>query len=166
MTLKKFVLSSVLLAVGLLLHQISPNFVFGMKPDFLLLMMFVSLAFVEDYKFVFVIGVISGILTALTTTFPGGQIPNFIDKIITAQFVYIFMKIFNIKLDGNKGVMITTFLGTLVSGTVFLLLALLMVGLPAAFGILYSTVILAACINSIGMIFILKMLNRAIKYSH
>ncbi|WP_315115966.1 tryptophan transporter [uncultured Clostridium sp.] len=166
MTLKKFVLSSVLLAVGLLLHQISPNFVFGMKPDFLLLMMFVSLGFVEDYKFVFVIGVISGTLTALTTTFPGGQIPNFIDKIITAQFVYIFMKIFNIKVSGNKGVMITTFLGTLVSGTVFLLLALLMVGLPATFGILYSTVILAACINSIGMIFILKMLNRAIKYSH
>lgn len=166
MALKKFVLSSVLLAVGLLLHQISPNFIFGMKPDFLLLMMFVSLTFVEDYKFVFVIGVISGILTALTTTFPGGQIPNFIDKIVTSQFVYIFMKIFNIKLDRSKGVIITTFLGTLVSGTIFLLLALLMVGLPATFGVLYSTVIIAACVNSIGMVFALKMLNRAIKYSY
>ncbi|MBU5483881.1 tryptophan transporter [Clostridium sp. MSJ-11] len=166
MTLKKFVLSSVLLAAGLLLHQISPNFIFGMKPDFLLLMMFVCLTFVEDYKFVFVIGVISGILTALTTTFPGGQIPNFIDKIITSQFVYIFMKIFNIKLDKSKGVIITTFLGTLVSGTVFLLLALIMVGLPASFAALYPTVILATCINSVGMVFTLKMLNRAIKYAH
>ncbi len=34
MNLKKMIICSLLLAIGLLLHQISPPLLFGMKPDF------------------------------------------------------------------------------------------------------------------------------------
>ena len=166
MSLKKFVLSSVLLAVGLLLHQVSPGIVMGIRPDFLLIMMFISLSFVEDYKYVIVIGLVSGALTALTTTFPGGQLPNIIDKLITAPIVYLMMKMFNIKLDGKIGTIIIGFLGTLISGTVFLTSALLIVGLPASFAVLFPTVVIAACLNSIAICFVSKILNTTVKYSN
>ncbi|GAA0719060.1 tryptophan transporter [Clostridium malenominatum] len=166
MSLKKFVLSSVLLAVGLLLHQVSPNFVFGLRPDFLLIMMFISLSFVEDFKYVFVIGLVSGVLTALTTTFPGGQLPNIIDKVITAPAVYMLMRVFNTKLNGKIGTIIIGFLGTLISGTIFLLSALYLVGLPASLGVLFPTVLVAAFLNSMCISFITKILNVTLKYSN
>lgn len=92
MNLRKLILSSLLLAIGMVLHQIVPPFLFGMKPDFLLSTMFIAIALSDDYKLTLLIGLSAGILTAATTTFPGGQMPNIIDKLITCNLVYLLLK--------------------------------------------------------------------------
>ena len=76
------------MALGLVLHLMVPGVFFGVKPDFLLSMMFISLMIVGDAKEAILIGVAGGIMSALTTGFPGGQIPNFIEKIITSLVVF------------------------------------------------------------------------------
>ena len=130
MKLKSFVLSSLFLAIGFLLHQITPPFLFGMKPDFLLIMMFISIFLVDDHKLTTIVGIVSGILTAATTTFPGGQIPNLIDKIITCQVVYMLFKILKNRVNNNITIILVSFIGTFISGLVFLYSALIIVGLP------------------------------------
>lgn len=59
---------------------------------FLLAMMFIALIIAKDYKTTLVIGILSGILTAATTTFPAGQIPNLVDKIITTNILFLLVK--------------------------------------------------------------------------
>ncbi|MGB4287308.1 MAG: tryptophan transporter, partial [Tepidanaerobacteraceae bacterium] len=43
MKLKDMILTSLLIAIGLVLHYVVPPIVGGMKPDFLLAMLFVAL---------------------------------------------------------------------------------------------------------------------------
>ena len=52
------------------------------------------------------------VLTAMTTTFPGGQLPNFIDKIITCQIVYILFKILDNKFRNNINIVLVSMIGT------------------------------------------------------
>ena len=81
---RNLTISAIFMALGLVLHLMVPGIFFGVKPDFLLSMMFISLMIVGDVKEALLIGVAGGIMSALTTGFPGGQIPNFIEKIITS----------------------------------------------------------------------------------
>src|SRR5690606_8521017 len=124
MNLKKFVLSSLLLVIGLILHQIAPPLLMGMKPDFLLTMMFIAIMLCNDYKLATIIGITSGLLTAATTTFPGGQIANIIDKLITCQIVFLLNKILGEKTNESIKMLIIAAMGTLVSGFAFLTAAL------------------------------------------
>lgn len=89
MNLRKLTLASLLLAIGVLLHQLVPGLLDGMKVDASLAMMFIAILICDNYKSATVIGFTAGLLTALTTTFPNGQIPNIIDKIVTSQVVYL-----------------------------------------------------------------------------
>ena len=142
MKLKNMILTSLLTAIGLVLHQITPPIVGGMKPDFLLAMLFVALYIDHSSKNSFLAGILSGIFSALTTTFPGGQIANLCDKMVTAIVVMLLIKAFS-RFNSNILVGITAFIGTIVSGTVFLGTALLIVGeLPVAFPVLFTTVVL------------------------
>ncbi|KAJ51790.1 ABC-type multidrug transport system fused ATPase/permease subunit [Clostridium tetanomorphum] len=166
MKLKNFVLSSLFLAIGFLLHQITPPFLFGMKPDFLLIMMFIAIFLVNDYKITLIVGIVSGILTAAATTFPGGQIPNLIDKIITCQMVYILFKTLKNKLNSNMNIIIVCIIGTFISGMIFLTSAFFIVGLPVSFGVLVLTVVLpATLINTVASFFLFKIVNTALRYS-
>ena len=61
-----------------------------MKPDMMLLMMFLAIVLFPEKKNVLVVALGCGLLSALTTGFPGGQIPNIIDKLVTA-FVFYFL---------------------------------------------------------------------------
>lgn len=140
MKINKIIITSLLLAIGLILHQITPGIFLGIKPDFLLIFMILSIILTKNFKITFITGIVAGVLCALTTTFPGGQFPNIIDKIITSIIIYAIYKNSNatspLKLTGIY------FLGTIISGSIFLGSALFLFGLPAPFLILFASVVL------------------------
>ncbi|GAB6108425.1 tryptophan transporter [Fusibacter bizertensis] len=156
MKIKNMILTSVLLAMGFVLHAIVPGF-FGMKFDLLLTFMFIAIMINPTIKNTLLAGLLSGILTAMTTTFPGGQLPNMIDKIVTAFVVLALIKILaQIKVDSLKSGIIG-FIGTATSGLVFLTSALLIVGLPAPLGILITTIVVPTAIaNTIITVIVYK----------
>lgn len=159
MNLKKLTTLSLFLAMGFIFHQISPPIFFGIKPDFLLTMMIMSIFLCENYKEAFLVGILFGIFAAMTTGFPGGQLPNVIDKIVSALFVYS-IKSYSPK-NNNLKVSMLSFLGTLVSGIVFLVSVSIMVALPAKFIILFSTVVLPTSIlNTVASLGIYKLIIR------
>jgi hypothetical protein len=164
MKLRKLVLSSLLLAIGLILHQIVPPIFMGMKPDFLLSMMFIAIFLGDDYKLALIVGAAAGIFTALTTTFPGGQAANIIDKLITCNFVFLLYKLTKNKLNYQVQMGIIALLGTLVSGFVFLGTALLIAGLPAPFSALVLTVVVpAAVVNTAASLILYNAVFLALK---
>ncbi|MCR1971370.1 tryptophan transporter [Clostridium cochlearium] len=166
MKLKDLVLTSVFLAIGFILHQVTPPLFLGMKPDFLLIMMFISIYLVDNYKTAMVIGLCSGVLTAMTTTFPGGQLPNFIDKIITCQIVYILFKILDNKFRNNINIVLVSMIGTFISGSIFLGSAFYIVGLPTSFKTLVLSVVLpATLINACVSFLLFKIVLTALTYS-
>lgn len=157
MNLRKLILSSLLLAIGLVLHQIAPPILFGMKPDILLSMMFIAILLVDDYKTTLVIGLAAGLISAATTTFPFGQIPNIIDKLITCNLVYLLIKSTKKMLNHEIQAIMVSLVGTIISGTIFLGSALILAGLPggASFTALFLAVVLpATLVNTIACVFL------------
>ena len=47
---KKLTVSSIFLSVGLLLHYVTPALFMGVKPDFLLVIMFLGILFMDNVK--------------------------------------------------------------------------------------------------------------------
>lgn len=151
MNLKKMITSSLLLAIGMILHQITPPILFGMKPDMLLSMMFIAIVIANDKKMSLLIGLAAGILTAITTTFPGGQLPNIIDKLVTCGAIFLFLKLSGTRIHSQLQMILISVVGTLISGTVFLTSAYVIVGLPGPFFALMLAVVLpATLINTIA----------------
>ena len=64
MNTKKMAANAILIAVGAILHQITPSF-FGMQCDFSLAMLFIIIVFNKDYKTTLVCGIIVGVFAAL-----------------------------------------------------------------------------------------------------
>ncbi|MBC2575756.1 tryptophan transporter [Peptostreptococcus canis] len=170
---KKMILNAILLGIGVLLHQIFPAIGAGITPDLTLVMLFcIMILNREDYKMCLIAGIATGIFTALTTKLPGGQAPNFIDKIVTVNVMFIFMKALYIspminKL-GSKGnlivVSIMTLFGTLVSGFVFLYFASLMAGLPAGiFKLFLAVVVPSTVINIVAALILFKIISLSLK---
>ncbi|WP_282155728.1 tryptophan transporter [Cytobacillus gottheilii] len=153
MNSKNLVALALLVGMGAVLHTVVPGFVFGMKPDMMLTMMFLGILLFPDVRSVLLLGIATGVISALTTSFPLGQIPNMIDKPITAFLffgIYLIIKKFN---KPTLSVAILTAAGTLISGVIFLTAAYLLVGLPGAFAILFTgTVLPAMAINTVLMI--------------
>lgn len=165
MNTRKLTLSSILLAIGFVLHYIIPGTLGAMKPDASLAMMFVAIIICDDYKSTVAIGMASGILAGLTSSFPGGQVPNLIDKFITAHIVFLLIMLLKkIKISDNIKIIGIAIIGTLVSGTVFLSSALLIVGLPAPFKLLFVTVVLPAVVaNTVLATVVFGVANKTIK---
>lgn len=165
MNLRKIITSSILLAVGVVLHQITPPLLFGMKPDIFLSMMFIAILLNKDYKMTLIVGLATGILTAATTTFPGGQIPNIVDKFITCNCVYLMFKLTS-KLNNQAKMFIISLVGTLISGTVFLGTAALLFGLPgsASFSTLMLVVVVpATLVNTIACLILYNAIDLSMK---
>lgn len=163
MNTRKMVVAALFLSIGFILHQVIPGLPLGsMKPDPFLAMMFLAILYVDDFKGTMAIGLAAGILTAMTTTFPMGQIPNIIDKAVTAPAVYLlFQMVRNLK-NHTLRLTIISVLGTLLSGTVFLFSALVLVSLPAPFIALFVGVVLPAVVtNSVLVLFMDRVLSRA-----
>ena len=156
---RNLTVSAIFMALGLVLHLMVPGIFFGVKPDFLLSMMFISLMIVGDPKEALLIGVAGGIMSALTTGFPGGQIPNFIEKIITSLVVFYMIKAMNKNFTIPKIIIIFA-LGTMVSGTLFLSIALTMTKQLNLFLPSYPAVLVAMAINAILGIFLYQATQR------
>lgn len=170
---QKMIINALLLAIGAILHQVTPVLGLPMQPDFALSMLFVIMIINNnDYKTNIIAAIITGIFTALTTKFPGGQLPNIIDKLVTVNIMYLVLLFLNKTLDliklnnlkENLLVLITFPLGTLISGSTFLLSAKYISGLPADFSILFITVVIPALlINTIGGFIIYQTITISLK---
>src|SRR6056297_2674874 len=130
MNTKDLVQASLLVAIGFILHAVFPPLLLGMKPDCSLAMIFIVLIIKKDFKLGFLVAIATGIFTAMTTGFPGGQIANIVDKMVTfvavSGLIYLLMDHINNKV----GVGLITAIGTIISGVGFLGTAALIVGLP------------------------------------
>ncbi|KIL50129.1 tryptophan transporter [Jeotgalibacillus alimentarius] len=137
--------------MGTALHLLIPG-ALTMKPDMSLLMMFLGILLFPGVKNVLVIGLATGILSGLTTTFPGGFLPNVIDKPITAFAFYGIILLAGKLARKPAGAAVLAAVGTLISGTIFLGSAALLVGLPGPImALALSAVVPAIVVNGLLM---------------
>ncbi len=164
MKLRESIFTTLLLAIGLILHYITPGFLGGMKFDFLLIFVFASILLNSKFNNVILTALLGGLLSAMTTTFPAGQIPNMIDKLVTCLVMYFVINFFK-----NYGLNLISLgiigaLGTFISGMTFLTSALFITGLPAPMSVLVTGVVIPTMIvNTIGIVFVYKTINIAVK---
>ncbi|WP_243296293.1 tryptophan transporter [Bacillus litorisediminis] len=155
MKTKELVLLALLIAMGAVLHIVVPPFIGGMKPDLLLIMMFLGIILFPRVGNVLLVGLAAGIISALTTGFPGGQIPNIIDKLVTAFIFFALFIVLNKIAAHVATVTILTAIGTFISGMIFLGSAFILFGLPDAFLALATGVVLPAVgLNAVFMLII------------
>jgi hypothetical protein len=147
--LRKNILTALLIAIGVILRQIVPGTIGSMKFDIMLSVVFVSLLITKDFKNTVLTGLVAGLITAMTTTFPGGQIPNIIDKLITCCVVFGMIKLSEQFQNQTITRGVIAFIGTIISGTIFLTSALFIVGLPAPFEVLFLGIVLPTAVTNI-----------------
>lgn len=153
MNLRELVQAALLLAVGYVLHLIIPGFALGMKPDLLLGMLFIVIMMSRSLSSVIVAGLAAGLITALTTSFPGGQLPNVIDKFFTSLIVFGLVNLLRDRVNDKVVSAIVGAVGTVVSGSIFLGSAALLVGLPGTFAALFVGAVLpATVVNTIAVV--------------
>ena len=161
---KQLVTNALLLAMGFLLHYVTPA-IGSMQIDFSLITLILVINLSKNhFSTCIVSGIVTGIFSGITTKFPLGFIPNLIDKIVTTVFIYLLIKLLDkTALSSKIKAIAVNAVGTLVSGVVFLTSALILVGLPASFGLLFVTVVLPAIVVNTVVGFLVS--NICEKYS-
>ena len=161
---KQLVTHALLLAVGFLLHYVTPA-IGSMQIDFSLITLILVINLSKNhFSTCIASGVVNGIFSGLTTKFPLGFIPNIIDKITTTIAVYFLVKLLDkTALNSKIKSIAVNAVGTLVSGVVFLTSALLLTGLPAPFSLLFATVVIPAIVVNTVLGFLIS--NICEKYS-
>jgi hypothetical protein len=166
MNTKNLVLMALLVGVGAVLYLVIPGYGEGMKPDFMLTMMFIGILLFPTFKETFLLSLTTGVLSGLFSTFPSGFVPNMIDKVITGiVFFLIVMALRHLAQKVAVGAVLVV-VGTLISGTVFLSMAQVLVGLPgnAAFTALFVAVVLPAVVlNAIAFVIIFPIITKLLK---
>ena len=144
---KQLVTNALLLAMGFLLHYVTPA-IGSMQIDFSLITLILVINLSKNhFSTCIVSGIVTGIFSGITTKFPLGFVPNLIDKIVTTVFIYLLIKLLDkTALSSKIKAIAVNAVGTLVSGVVFLSSALILVGLPASFGLLFVTVVIPAVV--------------------
>ncbi|GEK31591.1 putative tryptophan transport protein [Kurthia zopfii] len=166
MKTKNLVLMALLVAVGAALYLVIPGINGGMKPDFMLTMMFIGILLFPNSRDAFLLAVTTGILSGLFSTFPGGFVPNIIDKFIAAYLFLIAVKLLKSYANNTVSAAVLVGLGTLVSGTVFLSAAILVVGAEIPFLLLFTTVVLPAiAINIVAFVVMYPIITTLVKRS-
>jgi len=166
MKTKNLVLMALLVAVGAALYLVIPGINGGMKPDFMLTMMFIGILLFPNSRDAFLLAVTTGILSGLFSTFPGGFVPNIIDKFIAAYLFLIAVKLLKGYANNTVTAAVLVGLGTLVSGTVFLSAAILVVGAEIPFLLLFTTVVLPAiAINIVAFVVMYPIITTLVKRS-
>lgn len=155
MNTKSLVTLSLLIGMGAVLHAVMPGLFLGMKPDMMLTMMFLGILLFPNVKSVLLAGLVTGVISGLTTAFPGGLIPNMIDKPVTAFVFYGLFILFSKYSKNAIGAAVLTAVGTIVSGVVFLGSALIIVGLPGPFAVLFVTIVLPASVVNAGVMLVI-----------
>ncbi|CAM4061781.1 tryptophan transporter [Lederbergia lenta] len=162
MNTRTLVVLAMLMGIGTALHFIIPPVILGVTPDMMLSMMFLGIVLFPEKKNVLLLGIVTGLLTALTTGFPMGQIPNIIDKPITA-FVFFGLYVLVVKrLPGIAGITILSAICTIVSGILFLGSAWVLFELPDAFIVLFAGAVLPATLLNAIVLFILYPIVKTI----
>ena len=166
MKTKSLVLMSLLTAVGAALYLIIPPIAGGMKPDFMLTMMFIGILLFPEVRNVFLLGMTTGLLSGLFSSLPGSLIPNVIDKLITAFVIYAIIITFK-KIAGHLiAASIVAGLGTLLSGSIFLSVAIFIFGINLPFKALFIGAVLPAVVlNAIAFFLIYPIVMRLVKRS-
>ena len=145
---KQLVTNSLLLAVGFLLHYVTPAIGLPMQIDFSLITLILIITLNRNsFNTCVASGVATGIFSGLTSKFPFGLVPNIVDKIVTTIVVYLLIKLLDkTALHSKIKAIVVNAIGTLVSGIVFLASALLLTGLPAPFFVLFTTIVIPATV--------------------
>ena len=143
---KQLVTNSLLLAVGFLLHYVTPAIGLPMQIDFSLITLVLIINLNRNsFSTCLASGIATGIFAGITSKFPFGLVPNIIDKLVTTIFVYLLIKLLDkTALHSKIKTIVVNAVCTLVSGVVFLVSALLLTGLPAQFSVLFATVVIPA----------------------
>lgn len=152
MKTKNLVLMALLVGIGTALYLVMPPVPIGggIKPDLMLTMMFVGIILFPTVRDTFILSVVTGVLSGLFSSIPGSLIPNIIDKFATGFIFFVVVLLVNKFAKNVVAYGILIGLGTLLSGTVFLSMLLLLVGeMPAAFGIMFVTGVIPATIANI-----------------
>ena len=144
---KQLVTNALLLAMGFLLHYVTPA-IGSMQIDFSLITLILVINLSKNhFSTCIASGIVTGIFSGITTKFPLGFVPNLIDKIVTTVFIYLLIKLLDkTELSSKIKSIAVNAVGTLVSGVVFLTSALLLTGLPAPFSLLFATVVIPAIV--------------------
>lgn len=168
MNTKNLVLMALLVGVGAALYVVTPGMVNGMKPDFMLTMMFIGILLFPTVKETFLLSLATGVLSGLFTTFPAGLIPNIIDKAVTG-FVFLAAVIVLKKIVSNIAVSaVLVGLGTILSGGIFLSVALFVfkANVGATFAVLFAGVVLpAVAFNIVAFVIIYPIVTKLVKRS-
>ena len=138
-----------------------------MQCDFSLAILFSLLILVtkKDYKLSLAVGMCFGIASALTTKMPMGNIANLVDKFVTTNLIFLFIPFVSNKIKDDTLFLIISFIGTFISGSVFILTAI-------AFGafaidmyipVLATVVGPAMIVNTIVGFFIFKIMKKILK---
>jgi hypothetical protein len=167
MNTRILVILSLLVGIGAVLHAVVPPILFGVKPDMLLAMMFLGIILFPKLKYVVILALATGVISALTTAAPGGQIANFIDKPITALVFFALFLLVRNKVKDHISAPALTAVGTIVSGSIFLSIALFIVGLmEGGFIALFIGVVLpAAVVNTLIMAVVYPIVQGILKRS-
>ncbi|MFT8318705.1 MAG: tryptophan transporter [Sporolactobacillus sp.] len=154
MKLRNLIIVAMFLAIGTVLHAVFPGMILGMKSDLSLIMLFLALFFFADRRSFFIIGLVAGILAGLTTSLPGGFFPNIIDKVVTSTIVFTAFSLIS-RSYSRKGKyilgVILAAIGTILSGTVFLISAIIITNLTiGAFAAMFVGMVLpTAVVNTV-----------------
>ena len=167
MNTRVLVILSLLVGIGAVLHAVVPPILFGVKPDMLLSMMFLGILLFPKPKYIAILAIVTGVISALTTAAPGGQIANLIDKPVTAACFFILFLSVKRLMPTTISAPILTAVGTLISGTVFLSVVVFILGLMDGgfIGLFAGIVLPAAAVNTIIMIFVYPIVQGIIKRS-
>jgi hypothetical protein len=157
---------AMLVAVGAALYLIIPGINGGMKPDFMLTMMFIGILLFRDVKSVFILTIATGVLSGLFSTFPLGFLPNIVDKLITGFVFYAVIKLFKSISSNLIASNVLVGLGTLLSGFIFLSVAIFILGVDVPFLFLYATVVLPAVVlNGLAFFLIQPIVTKILERS-
>lgn len=163
MKTKDLVLLALFMGIGAVLHIIAPPILFGMKPDIMLPMMFLGILIFPKVNYVLVLSIATGVISALTTTAPGGQISNLVEKPITAFVFFGLLMLVPKQLDKKIIAPVLAALGTIVSGSVFLSMALFVIGqMGGSFIALFVAVVLPATLFNVIFTIILYPIVKSI----
>lgn len=166
MKTKNLVLMALLVAVGATLYLVIPPINGGMKPDFMLTMMFIGIILFPNVREVFLLAITTGILSGLFTSFPAGFFPNIIDKLVTAYIVFFLIKLLKSYKTSIVPTAILVGIGTIISGSVFLGSAIIVIGANISFTGLFALVVLPAIIiNVVAFIILFPIITKLVQRS-
>ena len=115
-TTKQLVTNALLLAVGFLLHYVTPA-IGSMQIDFSLITLILVINLNRNsFSTCIAGGIATGIFAGITSKFPFGLVPNIVDKIITTIFVYLLLKLLDkTALNSKIKAIVVNAVGTLIS---------------------------------------------------